>query len=219
MAPWTPTRLPAAPPPSYLHGGAWAHRGPLQSPLPIVYEYGPSRAWYSIGTLTPPGLVLFAATIVDLSASFDVFLLIAGVVAPTMSFGIPAALLVLFIVRSHHRSQRQRLHARHLWYGAYRRGWPEVPRPPVVPSAKELRPRRLWIVAGTLSLMGTIPAIALFDHDVETLVYLFMSLLVMIGMTLIVGTVIARAGHRGRAVTEHMVREMERARGRGPVQP
>lgn len=165
--------------------------------------------------------MLFAAIIVNLGASFDVFLLMAGVAAPTMSFGIAAALLVLFLVRSHHRSQRQRLHSQHLWYEAYRRGWPEVPRPspPVVPSAKELRPRRLWIVAGTLALVGMIPAIALFNHDVETLVYLVMSLLVMIGMTLIVGTVIARAGHRGRAVTEHMVREMEQARGRGPVQP
>lgn len=194
---------------------------PLAPPPPIEYEYGPSRAWYSIGTLTPPGLVLFAAIIVNLGASFDVFLLIAGVAAPTMSVSIAIALLVLFLVRSHHRSQRQRLHSQHLWYEAYRRGWPEVPRPspPVVPPAKELRPRRLWIVAGTLSLVGTIPAIALFNHDVETLVYLVMSLLVMIGMTLIVGSVIARAGHRGRAVTEHMIREMEQIRGQGAIQP
>lgn len=190
-------------------------------PPPIDYEIGPSRAWYRIGALTPPGIALLAAILLNLGVSIDMFALIALVIAPLTGIGILIVLIVLHSIRAHNRSRRQRLHAQHLWYEAYRQGDPALmyPRPPVLPPTKEIRPRRVWAVIGALLPMTLVPAIDMIDFSTEAPLFLLIFLTLMISTTLISGTTIARTEYRGRVVKEHMIREMEQARGRGRVQP
>lgn len=217
MAPWSPVQPPAAPPPSYAHGGTWAHPGPPQPPPPIAYEYGPSRTWYWMVLSVPPGFLVLGALSVLLGASSETVGQAWAALFVLIGFISTAALITLFSIRAHNRTRRQRLHAQHLWHEACLRRDQAMPypSPPLRPAAKDVRPRRLWIVAGVaLMPIATVPL-----PGYGQWAPLILSLSLLVSMLLVFGTVIARAGHRGRAVTEHMVREMEQARGRRPVQP
>lgn len=175
MAPWSPTQPPAAPPPSYAYGhpiphpypgGAWAYPGSLQPPPPIEYEYGPSRTWYWLVLSVPPGFLVLCALSVLLGASSETVGQAWAALFVLIGLFSATGLFTLFAIRAHNRSRRQRLHAQHLWYEACQRGDPATPylSPPFRPASKDVRPRRLWIVAGVVFMLVAMVPLPGYGH-------------------------------------------------------